>query len=70
MLVLSRKEEESIVIGGNIVITIVRIQGDVVRVGIDAPKNIKIIRSELREDDEPTTGTQDQPDPNEPRLVR
>ncbi len=47
MLVLSRKRDESIIIGDDIVITIVEIRGDKVRLGIDAPKEIPVHRSEV-----------------------
>jgi carbon storage regulator len=47
MLVLSRKKNESIVIDEHIVITIVEIRGDKVRLGIEAPKEIPIHRSEV-----------------------
>jgi len=47
MLVLSRKKEQSIVIGDNIEITIIDIQGDQVRIGINAPKNVIIHRKEV-----------------------
>lgn len=47
MLVLSRKINEKIVINGNIVITVVRIDRDQVRVGIEAPDEIPILRGEL-----------------------
>ena len=47
MLALTRKPGERIVIGDNIVITIVEIKGDNIRVAIDAPKEIKIYRGEL-----------------------
>lgn len=50
MLVLSRKKNESIVINGNIVITITEIRGDKVRIGIDAPEDVKVLRKELVED--------------------
>lgn len=49
MLVLSRKLNESIIIDGNIRITIVGIRGNHVRVGIEAPGHVPIIREELRE---------------------
>jgi carbon storage regulator len=47
MLVLSRKEHERLVIDGNIVVTIVRISGGAVRIGIEAPSDIQIQREEL-----------------------
>ncbi len=47
MLVLSRKKDESIVINDNIVITVVEIRGDKVRLGIQAPREVPIHRSEI-----------------------
>ncbi len=47
MLVLSRKREESIVINENIVIKIIEVKGNKVRLGIEAPQDVKIMRSEL-----------------------
>ena len=47
MLVLSRKKNESIVIDDNIVITVVEVRGDKVRLGIQAPKEIPVHRSEV-----------------------
>ena len=47
MLVLSRHRDESIIIGDNIVVTIVDIRGDKVRFGIDAPKDIPVHRQEV-----------------------
>ena len=47
MLVLSRKCGEKIVIGDNIIVTVVDIRGDKVRVGIEAPKGISIHREEV-----------------------
>ena len=49
MLVLSRHRDESIIIGDNIVITIVDIRGDKVRLGIDAPTEIPVHRQEVYE---------------------
>jgi carbon storage regulator len=47
MLVLSRKEAERIRLGDSIVITVVRIGGDKVRLGIQAPKDMLVLRDEL-----------------------
>jgi carbon storage regulator len=47
MLVLSRKVNEKVVIDGGIVVTIVKIEGGQVRVGIDAPAHIKVYREEI-----------------------
>lgn len=47
MLVLTRKTEQKIRIGKNILITVLRVQGDSVSIGIHAPEKLKIIREEL-----------------------
>jgi len=47
MLVLSRHRDESIMIGDEIVVTIVDIRGDKVRLGIDAPQDIPVHRQEV-----------------------
>jgi len=47
MLVLSRKEGERLVIGENIVITVNRISGNRITLGIDAPRDVRIVRGEL-----------------------
>ncbi|MCG8502609.1 MAG: carbon storage regulator CsrA [Firmicutes bacterium] len=47
MLVLSRKKGESIMIGNDIEITVMDIQGEQVRIGINAPKNIAVHRKEI-----------------------
>ena len=47
MLVLSRKVEETIVIAGNITISFLRIKGQAIRVGIEAPKEIPVHRREV-----------------------
>ncbi|MDA0834029.1 MAG: carbon storage regulator CsrA [Planctomycetota bacterium] len=49
MLVLSRQRDESIIIGDNIVITVVDIRGDKVRLGIQAPTEISVHRQEVYE---------------------
>jgi carbon storage regulator len=47
MLVLSRKKAEQIQIGDNITITVLKVKGAAVQIGIDAPGHVKILRSEL-----------------------
>ena len=47
MLVLSRKKDEKIIIGDNVSIMIVDIQGDKVRLGIEAPREVSVHREEV-----------------------
>ncbi len=47
MLVLTRKQQERIHIGDNITITVVRIQGNGVRIGIEAPREVRVVRGEV-----------------------
>jgi len=47
MLVLSRKEAQRIRLGNDIVITVLRLAGDKVRLGIEAPKDMLVLRDEL-----------------------
>jgi len=47
MLILMRRLEESVVIDGNIEIQVIKIQGNQVHLGFNAPKNIKIFRKEI-----------------------
>ena len=49
MLALTRRVSEKFIIGNNIVITIVRVEGGQVRVGIDAPRDVSIVRDEIAE---------------------
>jgi carbon storage regulator len=49
MLVLSRQRDESIIIGDNIVITVVDVRGDKVRLGIEAPIEVTVHRREVYE---------------------
>lgn len=49
MLILQRKASESLVINGNVTITIQEITADRVKIAIDAPREISIVRSELLE---------------------
>lgn len=47
MLALSRKANESIVIGNDIEITVLEVKGDQVKIGINAPKSIPVYRKEI-----------------------
>ncbi len=47
MLVLTRKKDQTIIINDNIEITILEVQGDQVRIGINAPKSVSIHRKEV-----------------------
>ena len=47
MLVLSRKQHQSLVIGENIKITVLELKGNQVRIGIDAPKSVTVHREEI-----------------------
>ena len=49
MLVLSRKADQEVMIGDDIQLTILKVKGNTVRIGIKAPDDIRIIRGELRE---------------------
>ncbi len=48
MLVLSRKPAEKIRLGNSIVVTVVRVTGDKVRIGIEAPPDVVVLRDELQ----------------------
>lgn len=50
MLVLSRKSKQRIQVGENIVITILQVRGQTVRVGIEAPGDVRVLRSEIAGD--------------------
>ncbi len=49
MLVLSRKEGESVIIDGKITVMVVEIRGDKVRLGIEAPKDVSVNRKEVQD---------------------
>ena len=48
-LILTRKRNESVVIGGDVTLTVVEIRGDKVRLGFRAPQGVRIDRSEVRD---------------------
>lgn len=47
MLILSRKIDEKIKIGNDITVTLISIQGDQVKIGVEAPKSVKVFRQEV-----------------------
>ena len=49
MLILSRKINEKVIIGDDITVSIIEVRGDQVRIGIDAPKKVKVFRQEVFE---------------------
>ncbi len=49
MLVLSREVDESIVINGNVTVTVLRVNGDKVRLGIEAPDDVTVHRKEIHD---------------------
>ncbi len=61
MLVLSRKEGERLVIGENVVVTVNRISGNRITLGIEAPRDVRIVRGELEQQ------TEDSSQPAEPQ---
>ena len=52
MLILTRRPGETILIGDNIQVTVVDVDRNQVRIGIDAPQEVKIVREELLRDDD------------------
>ena len=70
MHVLSRQRDESIIIGDNVVVTIVDIRGDKVRLGIDAPTEIPVHRREVYEAIQRENLRASQLDPKDAQMVR
>ncbi|MDR3619750.1 MAG: carbon storage regulator [Paludisphaera borealis] len=61
MLVLSRKSMQSVTIGSDIRITVIRLEGNQVRIGIEAPRDVRILRDELVDAYEEAPGLSDEP---------
>jgi carbon storage regulator len=69
MLILTRKVDQGIIIQGNIVVTVLRVERDRVKLGISAPEEITVLREELllrdadaaRDEDPPNSGGKDAP---------
>ncbi len=68
MLILSRKAGESIVIDGRIVVKIVRVEGDMIKLGIDAPADVPVHRQEVY--DEIQRNNQEALNQSRPKLPR
>jgi carbon storage regulator len=60
MLVLSRKSMQSVTIGSDIRITVIRVEGNQVRIGIEAPRDVRILRDELVDGYEEAPGFSDE----------
>ena len=69
MLVLSRKESEKIMLGDSIVLTIVRVSGDRVRLGIEAPSDMLILRKELDPADHVKPATNEKVKSNQKKVA-
>jgi carbon storage regulator len=63
MLVLSRRIGEKIQIGDDVVVSVVKIQGGQVRLGVEAPREVPVIRGELHRNTPPNSDTQPRPAP-------
>lgn len=63
MLVLSRKINEEIVIGGTIRVTVLKVNGQKVKLGLAAPRGVAIYRKEVRDGEPQATGASSESDP-------
>jgi carbon storage regulator CsrA len=63
MLVLTRKQEEKICIGNGITITVLKMKGQSVRLGIEAPKEVRVIRGELQFEEQPLPAEPNEAEP-------
>jgi len=70
MLVLSRKQDEKIIIGDSITLMVISIQGDKVRLGIEAPKHVSIHREEVYQAIQRERGASDELPRSEPDPSR
>lgn len=70
MLVLSRKVKQSVQIAGDIRLTVIEIQGGRVKIGIDAPGSVRILREELKALSDETAREPGQAGTSQPRLAR
>lgn len=70
MLVLTRKLMEKLYIGDEICVTVVRLEGGQVRLGIDAPRQIPVVRAELKPFARPPITATENPEPGQPDAPR
>lgn len=71
MLVLSRKIGETLIIDGNVRVTVVRVSGNRVALGVEAPDDVRVLRGELRPfGDEATAETAEEPETPAKRVTR
>jgi len=68
MLVLSRKQNERIRVGDSVVVTVVRVSGDKVRIGIEAPPHVRVLRDELEDNSLGAVTLEESPELSIPRL--
>jgi carbon storage regulator len=61
MLVLSRRQNETVIIGDNIVVTVLSISSNQVRLGIQAPPEVRVLRGNIKTHNEPTGTKHDPP---------
>jgi carbon storage regulator CsrA len=59
MLVLSRKPQQQLRIGDNVTITVLRIKGNAVQIGIEAPRAVRVVRGELKPHDDQSPAVAD-----------
>ena len=57
MLILTRRINESLVIGDNVTVTILGVKGNQVRIGVDAPRDVSVHREELAQKDDETSAS-------------
>lgn len=70
MLVLSRRENERLKLGDSIVVTVVRLSGDKVRLGIEAPADVVVLREELDTLDRPSVASAPAMNGRKPAIAR
>ncbi len=68
MLVLTRKQQQQIQIGEGVTITILKVKGNTVRIGIEAPNDVKIVRAELEPEEEAAPAEESEPQSTATRI--